>query len=384
MLLTQLQGASANLEQSNERVMNLLLEGSNDEEFAAEVNSVQHYRDSVTRAEVIARRALKADPVLSASDCSVITTDNTKLPKLNLPTFSGDVLQWQSFFDSFTAAIDTKRIAPVEKFSYLRGQLRGEASKAIEGLSLTNANYSEALEILKTRFGRKHMIVRAHVKCLLAMDKLPQCQPTTLRKFLNEIEIHIRGLKTLGVTADSYGCILMQIILSKLPNSVCLEWARREDYDATIDEFVAFLRREIQSFELCSDTKSSNRNSSQATEPRFETASSLSATNRNACPVCDEQHYVASCPKLSAMSVVERTAEAKKRRLCFNCLRGGHNVKMCRSASRCKSCGRRHHTLLHRSQEDGPQGEVSHTATTSTNRGEVLLQTALVQLNGES
>ena len=151
-------------------------------------------RRNVTHIEVLAGRTLRNESVSTtgSENGDGRTSNNTKLPKLNLPTFNGDVLQWQSFFDSFTAAIDNKNIAPVEKFGYLRGQLKGEASKAVEGLSLTNENYAEAVDILKSRFGRKHSIIRAHVKCLLAMDKLPQCHSATLRSFLNEVEIHIR------------------------------------------------------------------------------------------------------------------------------------------------------------------------------------------------
>ena len=51
------------------------------------------------------------------------------LPKLNLPSFAGDPLTWQSFWDSFDAAVNTNiALDGVQKFNYLRAQLHGDAS----------------------------------------------------------------------------------------------------------------------------------------------------------------------------------------------------------------------------------------------------------------
>ena len=38
------------------------------------------------------------------------------LPKLLLPTFSGDILEWQEFFESFSVAVDRQSIAEIEEF----------------------------------------------------------------------------------------------------------------------------------------------------------------------------------------------------------------------------------------------------------------------------
>ena len=43
-----------------------------------------------------------------------------QLPKLSLPTFSGDPLQWQMFWDSFDAAVHSNvSLSGVQKFNYL-------------------------------------------------------------------------------------------------------------------------------------------------------------------------------------------------------------------------------------------------------------------------
>ena len=42
------------------------------------------------------------------------STSASRLPKLNLPMFSGDPIKWQSFWDSFEAAVHTSRCRKVQ------------------------------------------------------------------------------------------------------------------------------------------------------------------------------------------------------------------------------------------------------------------------------
>jgi len=54
---------------------------------------------------------------------------HSRLPKLTLPTFSVNPLKWQTFWDSFNAAVDSNPcLSQVQKFSYLRAQLEGDAA----------------------------------------------------------------------------------------------------------------------------------------------------------------------------------------------------------------------------------------------------------------
>ena len=65
----------------------------------------------------------------------------SRLPKLNLPYFSGDPLMWQTFMDSFNATVHSNTsLAGVQKFNYRRAQLQGDATKVVIGFPLTNVN----------------------------------------------------------------------------------------------------------------------------------------------------------------------------------------------------------------------------------------------------
>ena len=72
------------------------------------------------------------------------------LPRLDLPTFSGDALEWPPFWDGFNAAVNSNpSISHVQKLNYLRSQLRGEASQVIAGFSFASANYSHSVVLFK-------------------------------------------------------------------------------------------------------------------------------------------------------------------------------------------------------------------------------------------
>ena len=81
----------------------------------------------------------------------------SRLPKLALPTFDGNPLSWQSFWDSFCTAVhDNPHLGNIQKLNYLRAQFSGEAPKSIAGFTLTESNYLESIKLLKERFGQPH------------------------------------------------------------------------------------------------------------------------------------------------------------------------------------------------------------------------------------
>ena len=128
------------------------------------------------------------------------TLTKTRLPKLELHKFKGNVTLWTTFWDSLKSAVhDNAAISKVDKFNYLSSLLDGPASKAIQGLSLTEGNYDSAIALLKERFGNPQTIILAHMDELL---KLPDCshdRPLLLRSIYDKITIHTWGLTSLGV-----------------------------------------------------------------------------------------------------------------------------------------------------------------------------------------
>ena len=86
---------------------------------------------------------LKVNKFLYNPECTpeaTVSTHETKgvrLPKLKVPTFDGDILHWQMFWEQLCVAIhDRCDISDTQKLVYLRQSLKdGTAKNTIEGLS---------------------------------------------------------------------------------------------------------------------------------------------------------------------------------------------------------------------------------------------------------
>ena len=134
------------------------------------------------------------------------------LPKPEFMKFNGTVLKWPEFYDAFQAAVDSNpNLSGVDKFNYLHSRLEGDALEVIGGMTLTNANYDKAKDILKERYGRQDVIVNAHYKSLV---NLPVSSSTTsaLHHAYDVTEKHLRSLEAINQDVESLLLITMLLI----------------------------------------------------------------------------------------------------------------------------------------------------------------------------
>ena len=96
-----------------------------------------------------------------------------KLPKICIKKFTGDPTTWQQFLETFIATVhNNSNLSDIEKFSYLKGYLGGEAEKCVEGMPLSNENYGEAMKLLEERFGNPQIMIASHMNKLLKLEKI--------------------------------------------------------------------------------------------------------------------------------------------------------------------------------------------------------------------
>eukprot|EP00794_Sanderia_malayensis_P019331 gene19331-21255_t len=143
------------------------------------------------------------------------------LPKLELPKYSGDPKRWNEWWDVFAWAIhENGSLTPVFKLRHLKTLLEGPAAATLSGLTLTSVSYSEAIELLKSRYGQTQVVINAHMEALLKMNHVPSMKDTkSLRKLYDEIEIHVRSLKSLGEWVNQLGWVLSGTVPSVITTS---------------------------------------------------------------------------------------------------------------------------------------------------------------------
>ncbi|XP_006825480.1 uncharacterized protein LOC102803144 [Saccoglossus kowalevskii] len=322
------------------------------------------------------------------------------LPKLDLEEFSGDILSWQSFIDTFEAAIDKDdMLDEVNKFQYLRAHVKGEAAKVIEGLQLTNENYKHALELLKRRYGLKHKIRNAYMKALWELPK-PSNDLSSLKFFYDNMESYRRGLEALGKSEDSYRDFLIPIILEKLPGNFRRiitrdhgtdDWSFKDLRESVCKEIEAMEAGEISNNSVSSFAY--NESPMRNVQFSAQALHTNTKTRKPDCVFCSNSHRPFDCTNVT--DHMQRFEIIKTKGLCFNCLSKGHSSRSCQSVFKCRKCDSKHHTTIHHAFKQSPKlskpdtssntnSQKIHANSVSTDlqstSGNVLLKTAITQV----
>ena len=179
-----------------------------------------------------------------------------------------------AFWDSFEAAIhNNDELSSVDKFNYLNTLLEDSAAAAVAGLTLTSANYGEAVEILKKRFGNKQMIIAKHMDILMNLEAVSsQHDLKGLRHLYNLVESHTRGLASLGVPSSSYGALLSSVLITKLPQEFRLTVSREiKEGEWDLSAVMKILDRETDARERAAANPGTCRNKkmTEALQPQL-------------------------------------------------------------------------------------------------------------------
>ena len=376
-----------------------------DEAFEKDLDQVGPMRENHMAMRVKAEEALQrlfpSDPPVTTPSVSADSADSAStfhvnaarsLPKLSLPSYSGDVMEWQGFWDRFDVDVNSRDdLEKVQKFSYLRSCLSGEAYAAIDGLHLTNAHYDDAVALLKSRFGRTTLVVVAHVQALLQLESVTSSSASKLRALFNRIQKHVRSLQALQVTGDQYGIFLVPIILSKLPHALRMEWLRDSaKKESDLAALLAFYERELTRREMASayEKEKPAQPPTKPTKRNPPTAAALSApvSSRQTCAFCqDSAHRTWKCPQLLSASPPAREELIKDACLCRVCLKSGHLPSKCNF--KCHRCQGRHNLVLCPEKTPAVASLVADAALSSLAAlasGATVLQTARIRLQTDS
>ena len=337
------------------------------DQMEADIEAADQFRRQVRRCRLQAVQALDkmartdtGEGNHSEFGSSDSVLGNVKLPRIELPKFSGDVLEWQSYWEQFEALVGEATIPDISKFGYLQSSLDGEAKRVIQGLPLTAANYPTACLVLKERFGKPTRIIFAHIQALLNISMLNKSAGNkyiaSLWKLHDQLNTHVRSLEALGVKGSQYGVVLTPVLLSRLPHDIRMEWSREGlDHESDLSWLMSFLQREIERRERSDAYRDGTRSEeargrtggTERRKPLPGTASALqtsSATSTGKCGFCNKSHDSEKCFSVLKLTRAEREEKVRSADLCFRCLSKGHFSKGCRS--KCTKCKGNHNVLF--------------------------------------
>ncbi len=271
--------------------------------------------------------------------------NKVRLQKLEMKKFGGDPVAWPVFYETFKVSVhENYELSDVERFSYLKSYVFGEAASCIQGLPLSPGNYVQAIKLLADRFGNQQLIVSKHMNALLDLPTVASASHIKdLRTVFDKIVVNIRALNALGISSEQFGPMLSPVVMKMLPNDIKFEISRRLGSAWQIDQLLDILSSEIKTRESFSqrDDNRKNPNKKDREQPKYTVVSLAVGSREVRCVFFSGGHYSEKCSIISDASA--RYGIVSKERLCFKCLGIKHNSRSCKSKGKCQTCKSQKH-----------------------------------------
>nr|CAD2200863.1 unnamed protein product [Meloidogyne enterolobii] len=295
----------------------------------------------------------------------------TRLPELKMDPFYGDPKKWTTFWQLFSANIDSRPMDNIRKMSYLLTFLRGPAKDLVAGFVLTNENYNRALDLLKSRYGNSRAITEALEAELMNLTP-PNDSSHSLRAFVDSVERICRQLEAFGTMDQSP--FVSTVIKTKLPQSIVAKLIEKERYSQVRWDSTRLRQELCNLVEICEEVRVFSqlkvrhqgdpivppvhqRNDYRPRTGHTEQFHSFCAQSRSIqsrhlppqgkrhCSLCNGgAHFPSECPSYTTPQA--RFQRLKEQRRCFRCLGEGHFARECPSFKICAQCQENHHVLV--------------------------------------
>ena len=300
-----------------------------------------------------------------------------KIQELQLPTFTGDMLQFSQFWSCFQTHIDENGgMTPATKFQYLLSVVENPTQQLISGLPSDEHGYEKAKEILHKEFGNPYRIFRAHFSKFM---ELPRATPEDLATTFKAVDQHNQYLMSINQDIlDFRKEIILSIAMSKLPHGYYENFEERR----TEDQWSIELLKEMVIKKVAAQTtarvlnfaspasgpkpqfqqghqqgqqshQKPNQHKGSTFQPNWKSgynAPCLVNPNPNPrlqpyCAYCGGDHYPDDCKEfpdtkarvnqlppdacINCLGSTHPTAQCFRTKACFYCKEAGHNSSLC-------------------------------------------------------
>ncbi|CAR98730.1 Protein CBG25525 [Caenorhabditis briggsae] len=361
-----------------------------------EIQTAEQFMDKRTDDKLGAVQAVAAPP--SNQPILVNTFGHITLPQMTLPTFTGNVMAWYEFKESFESIMNSIKVDELTKLHYLKSVVSGEAGELVKYLQTTHKNFEIAMTMLEEQYGGKERIQHVLLQQLREIPDVTSSNTdaATLQLFITKATSIFSQLIGYGVDMDNIATA--DIIKSKLPKRVIAkiygvatgelpksakELLRRVREISRAESLVAVIynNKSERSTTTMATMNHQNHHHQHQQRTGFRRGAEQGVQQQSRskvskpCAFCVEdrmRHYPRDCRKFSTVEL--RKQRAKELKLCFRCLQSGHTARQC--SYKCYGCNGPHHESIcfhreERSTENKQQhsGPVGQQAAFSSSHG---------------
>lgn len=268
-----------------------------------------------------------------------------KIGSVQLPTFNGELDDWEAFRDMFIHLVDnSKKLSKTIKFHELRTHLKGPALETIKGYQVAGVNYEAAWSDLKKRYDRTSELIDDYIRKFFESKAIEhKAHFMNIRAIIDATNQMLRALPGLGVNVENWDPIIQLIICSKLNDELRSEWRTKvtEENKKGVKSLLEYLeKRAIELQPSQGDRLSKMLKGDTCRKPPRK----VFQTNKKECLVCKGNHSVWDCYMLKKECAKARSNIIKTLGLCFKCLLK-HRADMC-DEDDCEYCGGPHNIML--------------------------------------
>ncbi|UYV65562.1 hypothetical protein LAZ67_3004702 [Cordylochernes scorpioides] len=352
---------------SDKEIIDILAE-DDEADLEKEMDDCAHYQEIIIEAIVAYEDAQKqvAKEVV-VQDSFMDTTEKIRLPTIELPKFSGNLMDWLTFWAQFEKIHLDIRLKDSDKFYYLLQSLSvdTEAYKIVSIYPLTDENYSKAIDALRRRYANPDLLLQIYVRELLKLviDSASGKKKLSFHELYYRIQSYLGSLKSLNLESASPDTWLYPLVESCLSDELLLAWQRRSqfvkldvEHQTRLDQLMDFLEKEIliqQNIQLAKGGFRIAETSDQERKKGFNkkkndipTVTGLQQTELGGCIFCEKKHASQNCFAAKKMSLEEKRKVIREKKVCFKCLKGRHLARYCRTKVRCYNCGSSHFLIM--------------------------------------
>ncbi|XP_055584679.1 uncharacterized protein LOC129737541 [Uranotaenia lowii] len=359
--------------------------GDHEERFEGHLEFRADFEDRFCRAKgfLLSKLESREHPLSStimhaSSSHNMSASFHHRLPKIDLPKFSGDESRWISFRDNFISMIHCNEDIPiVNKLQYLLQSLEGEAKKPFESVDIQADNYSSTWDALKKRYDNKRFLRKELFRGLYNLPSIKRESAQDLNTLVDDFQRHVKALGKLGEPVEHWDTPLIFILSNKLDAATIRAWEQdtRQKDEVKYDELIDFLIQHVRMLKsVASDLQhrstvlTVSRVAGQtpkkpsAIKSVVNAATSESQSSTQQCHCCSKTHPLHQCPAFKKLSISQRRELVTRHSLCRNCFRSNHQARACKSKFVCRNCQAKHHTMLHDQPAPQPTSAIQGTS----------------------
>ena len=259
------------------------------------------------------------------------TIINCKSSK-KLPEFSGDLLDWLYFKQTFDSSTQLGRYTEQENVTRLYEALKGDAKNDTKTLFASGNKASDIMYNLELQFDSENIILEKIVNSTKQLPNLISGK-VNLIEFVANLKNTVDGIKSLNDADYINSPEFLKEILLKLPNSLLQDYKRYTAVEGIsklekLAEFMigeAKLAYEAGIVTLHSESPIDKTRTSRSSKPKLTLLTNVINTNNSEienCSYCQQgKHNIAYCKKLLNQPMRERWRITRDLKLCYNCLK---------------------------------------------------------------